>query len=34
MNCRPIFSTYWADKTEAEKADMKIKLEDVIGYDR
>lgn len=34
MNCRPIFSTYWADKTEAEKVEMKIKPEDVIGYDR
>lgn len=31
---RPTFSTFWADKTEEEKADMIAKLEDGIGYDK
>ena len=31
---RPTFSTFWADKTEKEKADMIAKLEDGIGYDK
>lgn len=31
---RPVFSTFWADKKDEEKADMIAKLEDGIGYDK
>lgn len=31
---RPVFSTYWADKSDAEKEEMIAALEDGIGYDR
>ena len=34
MGHRPVFSTYWADKSDAEKEEMKVALEDGIGYDR
>ncbi len=34
MGHRPVFSTYWADKSDAEKEEMKAALEDGIGYDR
>lgn len=34
MGHRPVFSTYWADKSDAEKEEMIAALEDGIGYDR
>lgn len=34
MEQRPVFSTFWADKSDEEKADMKVKLADGIGYDK
>lgn len=29
----PVWNTYWVNKTDEEKADMLIKLEDTYGYD-
>ena len=34
MEQRPVFSTFWVDKSDEEKADMKAKLADGIGYDK
>ena len=34
MEQRPVFSTFWADKSDEEKTDMKVKLADGIGYDK
>lgn len=34
MAYRPVFTTFWADKSIDEKADMKEKLADGIGYDK
>lgn len=34
MEHRPVFSTFWADKTDAEKAEMKVMLQDGVGYDK
>lgn len=34
MKQHPVFSTFRADKSDAEKADMKSKLADGIGYDK
>ena len=34
MEQRPVFPTFWADKSDAEKAEMKAKLEDGVGYDK
>ena len=34
MNKSPIYSTYWQDKSREEINNMKIELEDTIGYDQ
>ena len=34
MEQHPVFPTFWADKSDEEKADMKVKLADGIGYDK
>ena len=34
MEQHPVFPTFWADKSDEEKTDMKVKLADGIGYDK
>lgn len=34
MKHRPVFSTYWAEKSDDQKSEMKLKLENGIGYDK
>jgi len=34
MEQRPVFSNFWADKSDDEKIDMKNRLKDGIGYDK
>lgn len=34
MQERPVFSTYWSEKSDAEKFEMRTALIDGIGYDK
>lgn len=34
MQERPVYQTFWADKTQAEKEQMRVELSDGIGYDQ
>ena len=33
MQCKPVYNTYWPNKTKQEEETMKIELENSIGYD-
>ena len=33
MQTRPVYNTLWSEKTQEEKEQMRIELEDGIGYD-